>query len=83
MAVETGAMNTPGVALTPFSDAGVSRQIGLMWRRKTPRRAEFRLLGDCIIAAHEAQEKGAVPVAQQAGEGAAGGGAGVARSSQG
>jgi LysR family hydrogen peroxide-inducible transcriptional activator len=63
MAVETGAMNTPGVALTPFRDAGVSRQIGLMWRRKTPRRAEFRLLGDCIIAAYEAREQGCTSVA--------------------
>ena len=64
MAVETGAMNTPGVALTPFSDAAVSREIGLMWRRKTPRRAEFRLLGDCIIAAYEAREPCSAPVAE-------------------
>lgn len=65
MAVETGAMNTPGVALTPFRDAAVSRRIGLMWRRKTPRRAEFRLLGDCIIAAYETREQGCPSVARE------------------
>lgn len=53
MAVEAGALSAPEVVLTPFDDAGVSRQIGLMWRKKTPRHAEFRLLGDCIIAERE------------------------------
>lgn len=52
MAVDTGALSTPEVAITPFEDSRVSRQIGLMWRRKTPRRTEFRLLGDYIIAEH-------------------------------
>jgi LysR family hydrogen peroxide-inducible transcriptional activator len=54
MAVDTGAMNSAEVALTPFEDPSVSRQIGLMWRRKTPRRAEFRLFGDQVIAVHDA-----------------------------
>ncbi|MEL7043773.1 MAG: LysR substrate-binding domain-containing protein, partial [Pseudomonadota bacterium] len=52
MAVETGAMKGTEVELTPFEDENVARQIGLMWRRKTPRRTEFRLFGDQVIAAH-------------------------------
>lgn len=48
MALEAGALLPPEVSVTPFADAGVSRTIGLMWRRKTPRRAEFRLFGDYI-----------------------------------
>ncbi len=52
MAVQTGAMKGADVELTPFEDDSVSRQIGLMWRRKTPRRTEFRLFGDQVITAH-------------------------------
>jgi LysR family hydrogen peroxide-inducible transcriptional activator len=48
MAVDGDALSAPGVVVRPFSDSGVSRDIGLMWRRKTPRAAEFRLLGDYI-----------------------------------
>lgn len=48
MAVDGDALSSPGVAIRPFSDSGVARDIGLMWRRKTPRSAEFRLLGDYI-----------------------------------
>lgn len=50
MAVTVGALATPDVVVTPFADASVKRDIGLMWRKKTPRQAEFRLLGDYIIA---------------------------------
>ena len=49
MALEAGALVPPGVSVTPFDDIGVARTIGLMWRRKTPRRAEFRLFGDYIV----------------------------------
>jgi LysR family hydrogen peroxide-inducible transcriptional activator len=52
MAVTAGALAAPEVTITPFSDPSVSREIGLMWRKKTPRQAEFRLLGDYIIARH-------------------------------
>lgn len=50
MALTTGALAAQDIAFTPFSDPHVSRTIGLMWRKKTPRRAEFRLLGDYIVA---------------------------------
>jgi len=41
---------TAGTQLTvvPFDQSGVSRQLGLMWRKKTPRQTEFRLLGEFI-----------------------------------
>ena len=49
MAAGTTAISTSDVTVTPFSEKDVSREIGLMWRRKTPRLTEFRLLGDYII----------------------------------
>jgi LysR family hydrogen peroxide-inducible transcriptional activator len=48
MAVDAGVVPLNEVAVVPFSNPGVARRIGLMWRRKTPRQAEFRLLGDFI-----------------------------------
>jgi LysR family hydrogen peroxide-inducible transcriptional activator len=53
MAVQAGVVPASEVAITPFADSSVSRDIGLMWRRKTPRQAEFQLLGE-FIAAHQA-----------------------------
>jgi len=53
MAVDAGALVPAEVCVTPFSQADVSRDIGLMWRRKTPRRAEFHLLGDYILKQRE------------------------------
>ncbi|MDP5053237.1 MAG: hydrogen peroxide-inducible genes activator [Congregibacter sp.] len=52
MAVSAGALATADVVVTPFADASVKRDIGLMWRKKTPRQTEFRLLGDYIINHH-------------------------------
>ena len=49
MAVKVDALAAPDVVVRPFVEEGVSREIGLMWRRKTPRQTEFRLLGDYII----------------------------------
>lgn len=49
MAAAPGGAQVPEVCVTPFSDASVAREIGLMWRRKTSRQAEFRLLGNYII----------------------------------
>ena len=50
MAVEAGiASNTP-LAVKSFDQVSITRQIGLMWRKKTPRRVEFRQLGELIAA---------------------------------
>ena len=48
MSTEAGITAATDIALTPFAQGGVAREIGLMWRRKTPRTAEFRLLGERI-----------------------------------
>lgn len=52
MAVKAGALAMADVVVTPFADAAVKRDIGLMWRKKTPRQTEFRLLGDYIMRRH-------------------------------
>ena len=52
MAVDAGALALPDVSVKAFNDPSVTREIGLMWRRKTPRQTEFRLLGDYIVKAH-------------------------------
>ena len=48
VSTEAGITAATDIALTPFAHGGVAREIGLMWRRKTPRTAEFRLLGERI-----------------------------------
>jgi LysR family hydrogen peroxide-inducible transcriptional activator len=50
MSVASGITAGTDIEVTPFQDAGIAREIGLMWRRKTPRTAEFRMLGDRIKA---------------------------------
>lgn len=48
MAVGAGIAGGTGLVVKPFQQANVTRKIGLMWRKKTPRRVEFRQLGDVI-----------------------------------
>ena len=48
MAVKNGAI-PQGVAIQPFAAPQPTRQIGLAWRRGSPREKEFRLLGDFIV----------------------------------
>ena len=48
MALEANLLSGTDVTVTEFSEKNISRSIGLMWRRKTPRQAEFRLLGEFI-----------------------------------
>lgn len=48
MAVAAGIATNTSLAVRPFDQANVTRQIGLMWRKKTPRRVEFRQLGELI-----------------------------------
>ncbi|WP_435215738.1 LysR substrate-binding domain-containing protein [Luminiphilus sp. nBUS_16] len=50
MSVASGITAGTDIEVTPFQNAGIAREIGLMWRRKTPRAAEFRMLGDRIKA---------------------------------
>ena len=48
MATEAGITEGTGLILKAFDEDDVSRNIGLMWRKKTPRKQEFGLLGDFI-----------------------------------
>ena len=48
MAVGAGITGSTGLVIKPFQQANVTRKIGLMWRKKTPRRVEFRQLGEVI-----------------------------------
>ncbi|MGB2522174.1 MAG: hydrogen peroxide-inducible genes activator, partial [Luminiphilus sp.] len=54
MAVEAGIASNTTLAVKSFDQVSITRQIGLMWRKKTPRRVEFRQLGELIAALVEA-----------------------------
>ncbi|MFT5482950.1 MAG: LysR family hydrogen peroxide-inducible transcriptional activator [Halieaceae bacterium] len=49
MAMDARILIGTDVKTRAFSEAGISRTIGLMWRKKTPRRTEFQLLGDFLL----------------------------------
>ncbi|SHF21250.1 LysR family transcriptional regulator, hydrogen peroxide-inducible genes activator [Kaistia soli DSM 19436] len=46
------------IALSRFADPEPQREIGLVWRRSSPRRVDFEALGDLVI---EAMRAGTVP----------------------
>ncbi len=48
MAVDAGITSGTGLVTQTFDQTQVSREIGLMWRKKTPRQREFRLLGEFV-----------------------------------
>lgn len=48
MATDAGIADGTNLVLRPFDEPDVGRQIGLMWRKKTPRKHEFGLLGAFI-----------------------------------
>ena len=52
MALDAHILSGTDVSVYEFSEKNVSRTIGLMWRNKTPRQHEFRLLGDFITQCH-------------------------------
>jgi LysR family hydrogen peroxide-inducible transcriptional activator len=52
MALDAHILSGTDVSVYEFSEKNVSRTIGLMWRNKTPRQHEFRLLGDFISQCH-------------------------------
>ncbi len=41
----------PRIALSRFADPEPRREIGLVWRRSSPRRGDFDALGDLVVAA--------------------------------
>jgi LysR family hydrogen peroxide-inducible transcriptional activator len=48
MALDANVLSGTDVVVLPFSESGISRTVGLMWRRNTPRQVEFRQLGAFI-----------------------------------
>lgn len=49
MAVHAGIVAGTDIVVQPFTHGDVTREIGLMWRKKTPRQREFRLLGEFVL----------------------------------
>ncbi len=54
MALDARILSGTHARTRPFSEAGVSRSIGLAWRQKTPRSKEYRALGEFIQQQHAA-----------------------------
>jgi LysR family hydrogen peroxide-inducible transcriptional activator len=52
------------IKLLRFDDPAPGRQVGLAWRRTSPRKADFAALGRLVIEALRVRESGAVPAAQ-------------------
>jgi LysR family hydrogen peroxide-inducible transcriptional activator len=52
MAMDSRILAGTDVKTRHFKEHNVARSIGLMWRSKTPRRAEFTLLGKFIAEQH-------------------------------
>jgi LysR family hydrogen peroxide-inducible transcriptional activator len=52
MAVDAGITRGTDLVVHPFAKEDVTRSIGLMWRKKTPRQHEFRLLGEFMQDCH-------------------------------
>jgi LysR family hydrogen peroxide-inducible transcriptional activator len=52
IAIDAGVTKGLDITLVPLSDSITARQIGLVWRKTSPRGEEFRLLGEIITAAH-------------------------------
>lgn len=53
MAVDAGILEGTRVVTRPLSSEQAKRRIALVWRRKSPREDEFRLLADFFIAARQ------------------------------
>lgn len=49
LAVAVEAAHRPGLAVVPFAPPPPVRTIGLVWRRSSPRRADFAAFGELIV----------------------------------
>ena len=52
MSVEAGITAGTDLVVQHFDQPGVAREVGLMWRKKTPRQTEFRMLGEFVRSCH-------------------------------
>jgi LysR family hydrogen peroxide-inducible transcriptional activator len=48
MAIDGGIARGTKVGLRPLFGRNTSRQIGIAWRKASPRQDEFKLLADCF-----------------------------------
>lgn len=48
MAIDAGILNGTKVVARPLKAAHPARDIALVWRKNSPREAEFRLLADAL-----------------------------------
>ena len=51
MAVNANILRGTNLEIREFSESEVRRSIGLMWRNKSPRQAEFKALGKLVVEA--------------------------------
>ena len=51
MAIDANILRGTDVVTAPFSEKNIRRSIGLMWRNKSPRQEEFKLLRQLILDA--------------------------------
>lgn len=52
LAIETETARTP-IRIVPFAEPSPSREIGLVWRRSSPRRADMEALAEAIISSRQ------------------------------
>ena len=58
MATDAGIADRTGLVLRAFDEPDVGRKIGLMWRKKTPRKHEFNLLGAFLKSCLQSAQQG-------------------------
>ncbi len=51
MAVAAGILDGTGIVTRRLEASVTSRRIALVWRKASPRAAEFRMLGDALVEA--------------------------------
>lgn len=51
MAVKAGILDHTGIEARPLASPDAVRRIALVWRRASPREADFRLLADTLAKA--------------------------------
>lgn len=60
MAIETETARN-AIRIVPFADPQPSREIGLVWRRSSPRRADMEALAEAVVASRKTKRAAAEP----------------------
>jgi len=56
MAIDAGILDHSGIVTRPIRSDNDAREIALVWRRNSPRREEFEMLGEILKRQFEAGE---------------------------